>query len=567
MVMVARYAQRYLVSSRSDLVMAREAIASGSERLLIEAAPDSPVLTRMDEFRDLASTVSQSDAEVSFTSDDPLRVELARIAGLTVIAPDPVTSGVRRAIDSTEATRKIDRPQPETRPMPEVRNSKGTTADITDDESWASFSFVVNPPVPRRPDLAQNTWYYDGALIPVTQRRSGSHHRAGKAAGIAAVIVIMLLLVSSGLMAAVVIPRTNVTLTPIVVPVEAGLTYGVAGYANGVDVTIDPVSISSEITYSATIPTTGIRTEPDGFATGELALMNPSTVEIFLPAGTVLSTVDGLSFATTWDITIPAADPFGSGAMGTAVVELQATTAGPDANIQAYALEGQLDNGLFFQNREAFSGGTVREIPTVAEADLETLRSQAAASLAGRPEAEIAPLIPAGFELIDGSLQTGDMQTAFNLEPGMDATELTINVVLPISAQAFDPVALQEMAEAELANRLAGAVPVDTELLENSISIGTPEVTGQYAFELEAGANARAIIDPQIIEALRHDLIGASEEQAAAQVVLLGNVAGFEIEHGPDWLPFDWPPRLESRIAITIDDSTTTTQAPGTTGP
>ncbi len=561
MVMVARYAQRYVVSSGPDLVLAREAIGSGRERLLIEAAPDSPVLTRMEEFRELATTVSQSDSEVSFTSDDPLRIELARIAGLTVIAPDPVTSGVRRAIDSTEATRKIDRP------LPAARTETIETPNVSDEESWASFSFVVNPPVPRRPDLAQSTWYYDGAAIPVANRQARSHHRAGKAAGIAAMIVMLLLLVSSGLMAAVVIPRATVTLTPIVVPVESGITYGVAGFASGVDVTIDPVPVSGEITYSATIPTTGIRTEPDGFATGDLSLMNPSTVEVFLAAGTILTTADGHSFATAWDVTIPAADPFGSGAMGLASVPLEATTAGPDSNVAAYSLEGQLENGIFFQNREGFAGGTVREIQTVAEADLETLHADAIASLSGRPAEEIAPLVPAGFELIDGSLQTGDMQATFNLEPGMDASEVTIDVVLPMSAQAYDPAALQQMAETELTSQLAGAVPADSLLMDNSVAVSEPESIGEHAFSMTAAASAQAVIDPVVIDALRRDLIGASEEQAAAKVVLLGNVAGFEIEHGPDWLPFDWPPRLESRIAITIDDSTTTTQAPGATGP
>lgn len=562
MVMVARYAQRYVVSSGPELALVRKAIGAGRERLLIEAAPDSPVLTRMEEFRELANTVSQSDSEVSFTSDDPLRIELARIAGLTVIAPDPVTSGVRRAIDSTEATRKIDRPLPTTRQIPATRAETVETPNIEDEESWASFSFVVNPPVPRRPDLARNTWYYDGAAIPVANRKSRSHHRAGRAAGIAAMIVVLLLLVSSGLMAAVVIPRATVTLTPIVVPVESGITYGVAGFASDVDVTIDPVAVSGEITYSATIPTTGIRTEPDGFATGDLSLMNPSTVEVFLAAGTVLTSADGHSFATSWDVTIPAADPFGSGAMGLASVPLQATIAGPDSNIAAYSLEGQLENGIFFQNREGFAGGTVREIQTVAEADLETLRADAVASLAGRPADEIAPLVPAGFEMIDGTLQTGEMQATYNLEPGMDATEVSIDVVLPMSAQAYDPAALQQMAEAELTSRLAGEVPTDSVLLDNSVAVSEPVAIGDHAFGMSAAASAQAVIDPAMIDALRRDLIGASEEQAAARVVLLGNVAGFEIEHGPDWLPFDWPPRLESRIAITIDDSTTTTQAP-----
>ena len=61
---------------------------------------------------------------------------------------------------------------------------------------------------------------------------------------------------------------------------------------------------------------------------------------------------------------------------------------------------------------------------------------------------------------------------------------------------------------------------------------------------MSASARTRAVFDPAVIEALQHDLVGVSEEDAAGKVALLKGVAGFEIEYGPDWFPLDWPPRF-----------------------
>ncbi len=84
---------------------------------------------------------------------------------------------------------------------------------------------------------------------------------------------------------------------------------------------------------------------------------------------------------------------------------------------------------------------------------------------------------------------------------------------------------------------------------------------------MSASAHTRAVLDPEVVAALKQDLVGASEEEAAGKVALLKGVAGFNIEYGPDWFPLEWPPRLESRIAIEIDDSTATQTAAGETRP
>lgn len=546
--------------------------------VIVEANTESNVLSEIDDFRWLAAAARVSGASVSFASDDPLRRELARIVGLNVEASEKAVSGVRRAIESNAPTRKIDsvevlpaRPA-STQPVPTLTEALN---DYTNhgDESYASFSFVVNPPVPRRPGHRESEWYYDGTPLP-THSPSGrrrSSRRVGRAAGIATVAAIALLLASSAIMVALLAPQATVTLIPTTSVISADVSYGIAGQPGNVDVAIEPVSVQGEVTWSTTIPTTGVRSVPDGFAAGEILLTNPLTTEVLLPAGTVLSTPDGLSYSTTAEVVVPAADPFGSLTMGSAPAPIQASEAGPASNLPEQALSGQLDNGLFYSNRTPTAGGTMRDIAIVSEADIEALRSEAENALAAQHSETVTALVPQGQQLVQGSTTFGEVAATYSHEVGADAEEVSVSASQAISAAVFDPQELQRMASEELNRRLTASIPRENVLLADSITTSEPAelatASGNPEFRVSASAHTRAVLDPQVVAVLKRDLVGASEAEAAGKVALLKGVAGFNIEYGPDWFPLDWPPRLESRIAIDIDDSTATQKAARETRP
>jgi hypothetical protein len=63
------------------------------------------------------------------------------------------------------------------------------------------------------------------------------------------------------------------------------------------------------------------------------------------------------------------------------------------------------------------------------------------------------------------------------------------------------------------------------------------------------------------------DIVGADETEVGLRVATLKGVARFDIEYGPEWFPFDWAPRLESRIAIDIDAGTATQTTANETRP
>lgn len=577
--MVARHSLRFVISCADDLRRAEDAIGSSAEPVIIEANLESTALLEIEEFRALAAAVRVAGANVTFTSDDPLRRELARIAGLKVIAPEPAVSGIRRALEANAPTRKIDsqtvvtaKPPRDPEPVPTLTEVLNDYTNHGDEESYASFSFVINPPVPRRQDQPTGEWHYQAHPYVAAgyPRRRGSR-RSAKVAAIATVFALLLLTASAAVLVALLAPQATVTLVPATSTLNAEVRYGIAGTGAAYDVAIEPETITSTMTYTATIPTTGSRTEPDGTATGEILLTNPMTHEVVVPAGTVFTSPSGIDFTTTDEVVVPAADPFGTLTMGSAVVAISATTPGPDGNIEAQALSGQLPDGIFYTNREATAGGTVREIATVAEADLEALRSQALAAFIEQAPGEVASSIPAGHNLVVGSAEAGTMSATFDYEAGADASEVTIRASQDVSALVYDPAELEQMAKSELNQRLTREVPKDNVLLAESIQVADPvEIktnSGNPEYRMTASARTRAVLDEDVLAALKHDLVGASPDEAGLKVAMVKGVARFDIEYGPEWFPFEWAPRFESRIAIDIDDGTPTETTASETRP
>ncbi|MBA2453029.1 MAG: hypothetical protein H0V47_07650 [Chloroflexia bacterium] len=140
-----------------------------------------------------------------------------------------------------------------------------------------------------------------------------------------------------------------------------------------------------------------------------------------------------------------------------------------------------------------------------------------------------------------------------------------------ISALAYDPDALHEMAREELSKRLSGSLPPDTVLLADTMKVDEPleidNISGNPEYRITASARARVVIDPWMLAELKQDLVGASEANAVRRVSEIEGVSRFELDYGPDWFPLNWPPRLDSRIAIDIDDRPATQTATGETRP
>ncbi|MCO5177252.1 MAG: baseplate J/gp47 family protein, partial [Thermomicrobiales bacterium] len=517
----------------------------------------------------------------SITTEDPLRRELARLVGLPVVEPrgesldHPDSSP--GAEDADAFTRRIDTPEaaaPE--PTHEVVQPSWHAQDTSvafdrDDADDGSYSFVITPPVQPIPERTTDlnaswaTWSSRTFEIPADaapRRRT----KPRIAAIIAAFLIVAILL--AGLLV-VVAPAATIAVTPKVEQIEVRLTYGLASAGQPFDVQFTPQSVSATVTTTTSIPTTGERFVPDATASGTLLLTNPSVVAVTIPAGTIAYAADGFEYATLVDVDVPAADPYGSQTFGSATVAVQATVPGTDANTDAETIYGQWDSGVFYTNRDAIAGGTMKRIATVSDADRAALESAASADLNARAPEALAPQISNGATLAPNSEQRGEPSFQFDHAVGDDATTLQVVATMAISAQVFDPAAMQQQAEAEVTRRLESAA-ADSQIVANSLSISAPQPLGDddnSGYTIVAQANAQHVVDQIALDRLSSATNGTSVDATAAKAHEIGGVADVHIERSNSWLWSDMP-LLSSRISIEVEHAPTATQVEAApTGP
>jgi hypothetical protein len=450
----------------------------------------------------------------------------------------------------------------------------GTTRqpDVVADEEDDSFSFVITPPVTRRP-VEQSPVVAAAARPAARGDRSGRRpQRRPRPTRRLLGWALSLAVLGVGSLAAIalLVPTATVTLIPTTAQVTADFTYGVSDPSAAYDVEVDPRPVTVTLTFTASIPTTGQRFVPDGTATGALLLTNPTTDELLLPAGTSFVSDTGVSFATTEDVLIPAADPFGSRSFGSAEVGIVADVAGPDGNVAAEAIYGQLDNGVFFANQAATTGGTVKRIATVTQVDLDLLKGRAVADLQGRASGAMQPELQAGEQLLDGSLHQGEIDIKFDRAVNADATSVSVHASLPISGLAYSLDTLAQQARDAAGKRLAAQAGGDRVLLADTVTIGQPEpIAGAPtpAFRVHASGTVRAMLDQRTLDTLRGNLVGKSADQAEGQLRGTHGIAEYGIDYSPGWLPKRLP-FMKDRIKLVVDNAATSqTHQTTTTGP
>jgi hypothetical protein len=127
------------------------------------------------------------------------------------------------------------------------------------------------------------------------------------------------------------------------------------------------------MTSTVVVPGTGKQLVPDGHASGAIALANPLDGVVHVPAGTVVDAQNGARFATVQDVDVPGAvHSFSGTTNGQASVAVQAVLAGPASNVADHtitAIEGRLAGALLVTNPAPMTGGTMRTVYSLTQAD------------------------------------------------------------------------------------------------------------------------------------------------------------------------------------------------------
>jgi hypothetical protein len=591
--MVARHVERFTVTTPDDLSDLEACLSDGRvESALVEIPDGSSALLSAREFRQVVRLARDHEIEIAFSTDDPLRRELARIVGGKLSldpapGPDPDADAATRKLDgaaqlstTTEVSPRATVFRPWQAP---VSDTDAVPMDVEYDQSNPSFSFVVNPPrlehstptVERKAathDPLYEVW--DGYTPPDplfhrSQRAAPKKKRRKAGHTIGALMIVAAILASGLLTAIVVLPSATIHITPATHPINAVVTYGLQQPGLELDLVVQPEPLSTVLSFEAIIPATGTRVEPDGAAAGSVLLTNTSTVDIVVPAGTVFTSETGISFQSSEDALVPAADPFGTLTVGSATIHVAATTPGPDGNIGPESIRGQLDSGVYYTNRDSFSGGSVREITVVSPDDLAALRQRAEDDLNARAATALESRLASDQSILDGTKQREEIRYVFDHQVGEDAQVVKVQATLELSASTYRLGDIHEQARAEVSRRLSGSVDPDTAIIPASISIEDPQpVAGSdgLTFSIAAAATTRAVINVDDLAELEADLVGLSAEQALARIRQVKGVESIDVQYDRDWFG-ERMPRLQSRISIEVLDATGVSSQATSPGP
>ncbi|MGA7672223.1 MAG: hypothetical protein WBW04_17490 [Nitrolancea sp.] len=574
------------IASSEDVVSLLERLPHmKDDRVLVTVSDECDELLTAAEFHRVLNAARAHNVTLAISTGDSLRQELARMLGWVVIDTDigsgsrgntenlPSRGGDTENIDGAwtqlHTTADLATYRPKTSPLSNT-NGNGQTKSIdgtviADAETTAKVAeqqaAPVAPPQARVQTLNEED-YDEPQPDTVRQRRRFPRptRRAFMLVGAIGAPLVVLIIVAGLLM--YILPTATVTVVPVEKSISADLVYGLASPGKNYDVTIQPEPVTHTSTFDKKIPTTGERFEPDGTAGGEVLLTNSLLQAVTVPSGTALAGKNGINYITQKDVTIAAADPYGSLSFGSATVPVAAASAGDSGNTDAGTVVGQLDSGVFFNNRDAIAGGTMKRIAVVSQDDIDALKAAAEADLAGKVDQEFQGVIPDGTQMVPDSESKSDPTLQYSMAAGQDGTEVSVHATETITGEVFDPGQLNALAKDEAARQLAAKVGSDEIILSDTVTIGDPvSLPGGVSFSRQATARTRAVISADEQRALEKQIVGKSQAEARSILQSMSDVASFNIVIEPSWLP-QHIPQLNSHIKIVVSNANESSSSP-----
>ncbi|HET7035399.1 MAG TPA: hypothetical protein VFI42_06940, partial [Thermomicrobiaceae bacterium] len=502
--------------------------------------------------------------------------QLASMLGWRVESPPDAASDREPVVDHS-TTADLATYRPEHLPpvaeeaAPEAPGTRTETEELAFAEAAPPVERDQEPPAPRRAAPG-------AATTELSAPPRQPHARARQAPAVAParprrkrrrlqlliVGIPLLLLVAAGSAGAAYyyVLTATVGLTPAERTISVDLVYGLARPNTKYDLTAEPTPVSHTVPFTKTIATTGKRTEPDATAGGTLQLLNPTIDVVTVPSGTTLQGTNGVDYVIDADVAVPAADPFGTSTLGSALAKIHAANPGSGGNLEAGGLAGQLKSGIYYKNANAISGGTDKAIAVVTQADLDALNAAALDDLKANAEPAFKQSLDPNVQLVPNSEQLGEPQLSFSHKAGEDADQVAVTASQTISGQVFDPTKLTTEARDEVGRRLTQQVGNDVVLLGDTLTIGQPRpLEDGTSYTIRAEGRVRQIISAQTQQSLAGQLAGKRLADAEAIVQGAPGVAAEQITIKPDWLPGRLP-QLAKNIRIVVNGSSS-----GTTGP
>jgi baseplate J-like protein len=304
---------------------------------------------------------------------------------------------------------------------------------------------------------------------------------------------------------------------------------------------------------SDTFPATGKKTV-DTKATGNVTFSNFDTGRSnHIDKGSIVSTRDGIDFATTGDVSLPNATiefPF-TIVPSTSTVGVEAVDPGPDGNVNNNTItlvpKGENRRLLQVTNKEATTGGAHEERIVVSEDDVAKAQATLQEALKTQLDGQVtgAAGVPSGIRLFPETATVGDPAPSVDPTTLVDteAAEFQLGVTAEGSVLGVDPSPIQGLVE----SRLDAEVDEGWTLQDGSttVDLGEPSVAGDaISFPVSVAATEVHDVDR---EALLKQISGLVAAQARSRLEAYGDVS---ISLWPDWVTTI--PTNGDRVELTI---------------
>ena len=457
-----------------DILSIRDRVdMAEARRVLLVVPPYSDVLTRRVDLQLVQRRAALAGIELALVTSDSLVRSHAREVGLPVF--DSVEVGQRR--------KRWHAPRDEEEPLTQRRS----------DEAWQAAA-QRGP----RQMLAHRLRHVRLALAWLIF-----------AAVLAVFVVVGVLVVPSAQIA--LIPASQPVLVQLNAVIDPNIR--VVDYARS---RIPATAVYAEIEGNAQIATSGQKDIPSSRAAGKVVFVNQLSQPVRIPSGTAVRTsafTTAIRFVTMADAEVP-------GNFGAQVeVPIEAVDVGVGGNVPANLInevEGVAALAVRVSNPQPTTGGGVRQVPAVTQADKDRLRAALLQQLQQRALAQLQSQLGEQEAIPPESLAVAEvLDETYDRFVGEEAPSLGLQMRVRVSALK---VSMQD-ANALVYAAMAAKTPPGHELIANGLTFQRVETLvpadqrGNLSFAMHGSGYAAARLDT---DAVRRAVAGKGLETARA---------------------------------------------------
>ena len=260
---------------------------------------------------------------------------------------------------------------------------------------------------------------------------------------------------------------------------------------------IDYKVASLSADFTETTATTG-KKEIGDKAKGSVSIHNFDDKERVFSKGTTL-TAAGLQFVLDGDIKVASSTLAADGSAklpGKSNGTVTAASIGPESNVaknQRFKIDDLPTSDFFAINEAALSGGTKKEIRTVAKADQDRLEK---ATLDKAKKETKSPSLSSAEAIVPDMSEIDLVESKFSKEVGEEGDSLTLNTKAETTYFSYNKPALNKKILDELKKELKSGYRIDEANL--NFKITGAKINKDDLLELNLGVNSKAVKEFEI---------------------------------------------------------------------